>query len=178
MSAQYGNPEQQVDVAGNWFTRFIAAVIDSIPFAIIGWVISWALFWNAGINSGLWRFTVGWGGSLIWLLIWPLFYGIPLFIYSYIMEKGPNAATFGKKLMGLQVQAVGGGKAESSKIMKRNLSKILWFVFLIDVLIGVATQGPDPRQRYFDRIAGTTVVLNKPAFGAASYPPPPPPPPA
>ena len=125
----------------------------------------------------MWHFTIGFGGWLIYLVIFPIFYGIPLFIYSYVMENSVRQATFGKKLMGLQVQAVGGGKANSGQVLKRNLSKILWIVFAIDILIGVATQGPDPRQRYFDRFAGTTVVLNKQAFGAASYPPPPPPPP-
>jgi len=178
MSVQYGSPEQRIDVGNNWLIRFVAALIDSIPFTIVGWIISWAIFWNAGFGSPLWQFVYGWGGWLIWLFIWPLFYGIPLMIYTYVMEKSASQATFGKKLMGLQVQAVGGGKPDSGKVFKRNISKIIWIVFLIDILIGVATHGPDPRQRYFDRLAGTTVVQTKQTFGAASPPPPPPPPPA
>ncbi len=177
MSAQHQKPSQPVDVAGNWFQRFVAAIIDSIPFVIIAYIISWVLFWGAPFNSGIWVFMAGWGGWLIWLLIWPIIYGIPLLIYSYIMEKGPNAATFGKKVMGLKVQAVGGGKANSNQVFKRNVSKILWIVFIIDILIGIATPGPDPRQRYFDRMAGTTVISTKETFGAAAPPPPPPPPP-
>ncbi|MFB3888085.1 MAG: RDD family protein [Candidatus Bathyarchaeia archaeon] len=168
---------QQVDVANNWLQRLVAAIIDSIPFAIVGYIISWVLFFGAGFGSPMWRFVIGWGW-LIWLFIWPLFYGIPLLIYCYVMENGANAATLGKKVMGLQVQAVGGGKAESGKVLKRNLSKILWIIFLIDILLGVATKGPDPRQRYFDRLAGTTVVTTKEVLGAAAPPPPPPPPPA
>jgi hypothetical protein len=70
-----------------------------------------------------------------------------------------------------------GSKAPSNKVLMRNLSKIFWIIFLIDFLIGIATPGPDPRQRYFDRMAGTTVVSVKQVFTAAAPPPPPPPPP-
>jgi len=43
--------------------------------------------------------------------------------------------------------------------------------------VGIVTPGPDRRQKYTDRMAGTTVVQVKQAFAAAAPPPPPPPPP-
>lgn len=173
MANTYQNQAPQVDTANNWFQRIIAAVIDSIPWWIVATILQIVLLSPAMVFGG-WAFGLWW---LIWLFIWPLIYGIPLFIYCYIMENGANAATFGKKIMGLQVQKVGGGKANSGQIMKRNISKILWFVFIIDIVLGFVTQGPDPRQRYFDRMAGTTVISTKDVFGAAAAPPPPPPPP-
>ena len=176
MSTTYQSPDQQTDTASHWLIRFVAALIDSIPFVILAYIISWAIFWNAGFGSPIWQFVYGWGGWLVWLFVWPLFYGIPLFIYSYVMENSASSATFGKKIMHLKVESEKGGKAKSGQVMKRNLSKILWIVFLIDILIGVATHGPDPRQRYFDRMADTTVVHTEQAFGAPPPPPPPPPP--
>jgi ribosomal protein S27AE len=41
--------------------------------------------------------------------------------------------------------------------MIRNVSKIYWIFLLIDLLVGGLTQG-DPRQRFLDRIARTTVT--------------------
>ena len=110
-------------------------------------------------------------------LLVPVFYGLLWVIYSVVLESSASAATLGKRVMGLKVQMLDGSKAPSNKVLMRNLSKIFWIIFLIDFLIGIATPGPDPRQRYFDRIAGTTVVSVKQVFTAAAPPPPPPPPP-
>jgi uncharacterized RDD family membrane protein YckC len=175
MSAEYGNPNQQVDIGMHWLLRIVAALIDSIPWAIIGWVIWWALVWNGtgaplyGTLAGMW-----W---LVYLFLWPLIYGLFFVIYCTVMESSASAATLGKRVMGLKVQMLNGSKAPSNRVLTRNLSKIHWLLFLIDFFIGIATPGPDPRQRYFDRMAGTTVVSVKQAFASVPPPPPPPPPP-
>ena len=79
---------------------------------------------------------------------------------------------------------VNGGKVTTEKAFIRNISKIFWPFLILDWLIGIATAG-DKRQKYTDRIAGTTVVQVRQAFQSAtaapsSTPPPstvPPPPP-
>jgi len=173
MSADYGSATVQVDTGTHWLLRIVAALIDSIPWAIIGWVIWWVLIWGvpgaplAGLGPMWW---------LIWIFLMPVFYGLLFVIYCSVLESSQSAATLGKRLMGFKVQLVKGGKAPSNKVWTRNISKIFWIVFLIDFLIGIATPGPDPRQRYFDRIAGTTVVNVKQAFATVPPPPPPPPP--
>lgn len=48
MSAGPDSPGPQVDMANHWLLRIVAAIIDSIPWAIIGWVIWWALAFNGG----------------------------------------------------------------------------------------------------------------------------------
>jgi uncharacterized RDD family membrane protein YckC len=178
MSSPYSNPNQPVSAASNWFERLVAAIIDSIPWAIIGYIVSYFLFFNVPANAfvAVNSFGAQWWW-LVYFFIWPLIYGIPLLIYSVVMEGGANQATFGKKVMHLQVQTTDGSKPDSGKLLKRNISKILWLIFLIDIIIGLVTKGPDPRQRYFDRIAGTTVVSQKETFGEGPPPPPPPPPP-
>jgi len=173
MSTQYGSTGQQVDMGNHWLLRIVAAIIDGIPWAIIGWIIWYFLVINPGAPLSVTFSALWW---LVWVLLYPLVYGLFLVIYSTIMEASSGAATLGKRLMGLKVQMLDGSKVMFNKALMRNISKIFWPILIIDWLIGIATPGPDPRQRYFDRIAGTTVVSVKQAFGPAAPPPPPPPP--
>lgn len=154
----------QVDM-NHWLLRLLAIIIDSIPFAIVVSIIFWALVW-----STWW----GWGWGY-WLL-WPFVFGI-LEIFYFIFMETSSGATIGKKLLGLQVQMLDGSKITFDKALIRNISKIYWLFLLLDWLVGIVTPGPDPRQKYTDRIAGTTVISVKQVFAAAAPPPPPPPPP-
>jgi uncharacterized RDD family membrane protein YckC len=160
MSADNRTTAAQVDMGTNWLLRFVAALIDSIPWVVIGLVLWWVL----AQALTLW---------LVYTFLIPILYGLFYVIYGTIMESSAMAATLGKRVMGLKVQMLSGGKAPLNKVLTRNISKIFWIIFLIDILLGIATHGPDPRQRYFDRIAGTTVVSVKQAI--ANVPPPPPP---
>jgi uncharacterized RDD family membrane protein YckC len=178
MSASYPTPPPAA-VQNNWGPRLVAAIIDSLPWWIVSSVITLVLLnpwtaYNPFFQAAPFAVTYWW---LVDFFILPLIYGVPLFIYSVMMEGGSGKATLGKKFMHLQVETVDGGKADSGKIVKRNISKIFWIVFIIDIIIGVSTHGSDPRQRYFDRFAGTTVVSVVSSSGAMSPPPPPPPPP-
>ena len=45
----------------------------------------------------------------------------------------------------------------------RNISKLFWYILLpLDLLLGFFTYG-DPRQRFSDRVFGTTIVSAQPA---------------
>jgi uncharacterized RDD family membrane protein YckC len=173
MSTGYEGTGVQTDMGTHWLLRIVAAIIDSIPWAIVGWVFWWVLVWN-GTGAPLYK-AIGGLGWLIYPFLIPLFYGLLYVIYCTVMESSASAATLGKRVMGLKVQLLHGGKAPSGKVFTRNISKIFWVIFLIDILIGIATPGPDPRQRYFDRIAGTTVISVRQTFAPAPPPPPPPP---
>jgi uncharacterized RDD family membrane protein YckC len=173
MSTGYGSTGVQVDMGTHWLLRIVAALIDSIPWAIVASVLWWVLVWN-GTGAPLYQTFAGFWW-LVWFFLVPAFYGLLFIIYCVVMESSASAATLGKKLMGLKVQMLNGSKATSNKVLTRNISKIHWIIFLLDFLIGIATPGPDPRQRYFDRIAGTTVINVKQAFTSAPPPPPPPP---
>jgi len=172
MSTQYGSTGSQVDMGTHWLYRIVAALIDSIPWAIIGWVIWYVLVFNPGAPLAA---ALGGFWWLVWIFLVPIFYGLLWVIYCTVMESSASAATLGKRVMGLKVQMLNGSKAPSNKVLTRNISKILWIIFLIDFLVGIATPGPDPRQRYFDRMAGTVVISVRQAFAQAPPPPPPPP---
>ena len=172
MSTGYGSTGQQVDMGSHWLLRIVAAIIDGIPWAVIVYIIFYIVIWR----DWRWFIWLGWFGSWWWLL-WFLIWGIISIPYFMVMEASSWQASLGKKVMGLQVQMLDGSKAPFGKTFMRNISKIFWPILLIDWIIGIATPGPDRRQRYFDRIAGTTVVSVKEVFAPAPPPPPPPPPP-
>jgi uncharacterized RDD family membrane protein YckC len=153
----------QIDL-GHWLIRLIALIIDSIPLSIIAYAIFWLVivpFWFVWLG---------------WVLIFPLLYGILALLYFIIMEV-TFGATIGKKILGLEVQMTNGGRVTSDKSFIRNISKLFWILLFLDWLVAIVTPGPDPRQKYTDRIAGTTVVSIKQVFGGQPQPPPPPPPP-
>lgn len=125
----------------HWIKRFAAILIDGIILAIIAWVIFWIL-----------RFPLGWG----WGLGWSLLFGVIFFLYSTVMEMS-SGSTLGKHLMNLRVISLH-GQLDSSAAFLRNISKIFWVFLLLDWLIGFITDG-DPKQRFLDRYAGTTVIV-------------------
>lgn len=160
----------QSDMMNIWLMRFLALLIDSIIMGIIAYVIVIFVIFPL-LFSGAW-WWLGWGS---WLFI-PLIMGLFEILYFTIMEVS-SGATLGKKVIGLQVQTTSGGRVTFDKAFIRNISKIYWLFLLLDWLIAVASPGSDPRQKYTDRIAGTTVVSTKSGLlsGAAAPPPPPPP---
>jgi len=161
----------------HWLLRFVAFIIDSIiigiPAAIIYYFVIIPIIWpSTYLGYGFY-----YGGAPWWsfILLWFLL-GILELLYFVFMDAS-SGATLGKKILGLQVQMVNGSKVAFDKAFIRNISKIFGPFLLLDWIMGVATAGPDQRQKYTDRIAGTTVVSVKPAFSSAATPPPPPPPP-
>jgi uncharacterized RDD family membrane protein YckC len=155
----------------HWLSRFLAFVIDSIIIGIVAYVIYYfvilSLLWSGG-----WWFWFGWGFYLVLFFLM----GILELLYFAVMEAS-YGATLGKKVFGLQVQMVNGSKVTFDKAFIRNVSKIFGLFLLLDWILGIVTSGPDQRQKYTDRIAGTTVVSVKQVFSFVATPPPPPPPP-
>ena len=157
----------QPDMMNIWLMRFLALLIDSIVLGIIvGVIYVVVVFWL--IAGGGWFLWYSW-------LVLPFVLGILSLLYFPVMESS-SGATLGKKLIGLQVQTTSGGRVTFDKALIRNISKIHGLFLFLDWLIAVASPGPDPRQKYTDRIAGTTVVSVKAGFASGAVPPPPPPP--
>ena len=144
----------------HWLLRLVAFIIDSIIIAIVASIIFFA------------------GGFWLWwaYLAFPFLFGILEILYFVFMEVN-YGATLGKRILGLEVQTVNGSRVTFDKAFIRNVSKIFGLFLLLDWILGIVTSGPDQRQKYTDRIAGTTVVSVKQAFASVATPPPPPPPP-
>jgi uncharacterized RDD family membrane protein YckC len=145
----------------HWLLRLIAFIIDSIIIAIPAWIIWFFISLTAVFTESYFFFI--YGG---WLIL-PLILGIIEVLYFVLLDVYWSA-TIGKRVLGLQVKMVNGGKVPFDKAFIRNISKIYWLFVVLDWLIGVITPG-DRRQKYTDRIAGTIVVSVRQAF---STPPP------
>jgi uncharacterized RDD family membrane protein YckC len=157
---------EQIDFT-HWLYRLIAYIIDSIIIGIPAAIIYFVVILAAIVAN---PFIIVYGG---WLIL-PFLFGILQFLYFMILDTAWGG-TIGKRVMGLQVQMVNGGKASYGKSFIRNISKIYGLFLFLDWLIGVVTTG-DKRQKYTDRIAGTIVIQARQAFQSTPPPPPPPPP--
>jgi len=135
------------ELQSHWIKRIIAVVIDAVLLAV---VVSVILF-PVGIMAAF-----GFLGSWYYAFVFPFFVGVLCILYFSFMESS-YGGTVGKKIMNLKVTTADGDQASMDKAFIRNLSKIFWLLLIIDVFLGLATPG-DPRQKYTDRIAGTTVV--------------------
>ena len=153
----------------HWIYRLIAYIIDSIIIAIPTYIV-WFIITLAVSFSPLSFFAV-YGLAIVF----PFILGIIEVLYFAVLDV-MWGATIGKRILGLQVQMVNGGKVPFGKAFIRNISKIYWIFLLLDWLIGVFSTG-DKRQKFTDRFTGTNVIQIKQAFGSMSTPPPPPPPP-
>ena len=135
----------------HWLLRLIAYIIDSIIILIPTWIIWFFITLSLIFAESVFFFA--WGA---WLIL-PLILGI-IEVFYFVLLDVYWGATIGKRVLGLHVQMVNGGKVPVDKAFIRNISKIYWLFLILDWLIGVATPGADRRQKYTDRIAGTTVV--------------------
>lgn len=122
----------------HWIRRFFAFVIDAVIIFAIGLIFAIRL----SFLTWAW-FVIG----AYWGVIW--------FVYSMLLET-VFGATIGKRIAALRVVAID-GNLNLGHTLIRNLSKVFGIVFLADLIVGGVTQG-DPRQRFFDRIARTTVT--------------------
>jgi uncharacterized RDD family membrane protein YckC len=84
--------------------------------------------------------------------------GFTWFIYSTVSESR-TGSSLGKRALGLIVVSTDGPMTFSKGIV-RNVPKMFWYLFLpIDILVGLAVS-KDPRQRWVDGVAGTTVTTS------------------
>ena len=155
----------QIDF-GHWVLRFIALLIDAIILGIIAAILFFALLIPIALASALSGGFAAWG----WTALYPLVVGVLMVLYFLVLDVSWGG-TVGKRVLGLRVQTVNGGRITYSQSLLRNISKIYWLLLLLDWIVGLLTSGADRRQKYSDRIAGTTVVQTSQPFASISSPP-------
>jgi uncharacterized RDD family membrane protein YckC len=140
----------------HWIKRVIAFIIDSIALVIAYCILAMIIFLPLLISAILtWNFGTLWYGG--WLGF-PFILGVLSVLYFSFAES-MYGQTLGKRIMGLKVTTMDGRMPSLEKTIIRNLSKIYWVLLLLDVFGGLITQG-EPRQKFSDRIAGTTVTTS------------------
>ena len=153
--------DMQIDL-GHWLLRLIAYIIDGVIIAIIVGIL-WVILFLPFLLVG--AFFASWG----WTLVFPFVVGLLMVLYFLYAEVNWGG-TLGKRILGLRVQTVKGGRITYGQSFIRNISKIHPLLLLLDWLIGIVTPG-DKRQKYSDRMAGTVVVQASQAFASITPPP-------
>ncbi len=120
----------------HWLRRFVAIVIDAFIIYVPIWIISAVLA----------RY-----GFVLFLIS-----GVVFFLYTAFFDLAIGG-TFGKMMMRLKVVSVKGG-LDLPQAFMRNISKIIALLLLLDWIIGMALDTTDPRQKWTDQLAGTSVI--------------------
>jgi uncharacterized RDD family membrane protein YckC len=121
----------------HWFRRFVAIVLD----AVIIYLPMWLLFT---------------------LLGYPYFYpgllsGVLLFLYCALLDTAIGG-TVGKLILHLKAVPTS-GKMSFPQALMRDVSKIFVVFLLLDWIVGMAVDTNDPRQKWTDQIARTSVIV-------------------
>ena len=134
----------------HWIRRLFAYIIDAIILFVVVSIVLIVAIPFAWLTAGFGGVFFGFG-ALVYLLFALLYWTV---------QEGFWGATIGKRVVNLRVVGTS-GPMDLVKAGIRNISKIYWLFLLLDWLVGLATEG-DPRQKFMDRFAGTTVVRTDP----------------
>ncbi len=121
----------------HWVRRFAAIVID----ALIIYVPISLLFRVLGTP-----------------LLFPWFLTGGLFFLCCALFDATIGGTVGKMLLRLKTVSMT-GKIDLAQAIMRNVSKVFAIFLLLDWVIGMAVDTKDPRQKWTDQLAKTSVML-------------------
>jgi uncharacterized RDD family membrane protein YckC len=97
---------------------------------------------------------------IIWLLGWFLVRNF----YFIVMEMGPRAATFGKRMIGIRVVARSGARLTADAVIARNLMREVEFYLPLSFLIANAAQGTGDSLATLFGLLWTGIFLFFPLF--------------
>ncbi len=124
----------------HWIRRFIGYVIDLLISSFMVYMIFYVLAVSL-LDTSM-------------LLYFPMTAGMVQVFYSAVLEY-TNKKTLGKQIMNLRVEYLK-HRFDMADALIRNISKLHGILVLLDWMIGMLSEG-DPRQRYLDRLADTTI---------------------
>ncbi len=134
----------------------IAFIIDSIILLVVLAIVNAVLALALLVPSLIFSFDLfgglfsGFSALLGLAIVWGY----------YTLFEGSMSATIGKRVMDLRVRSLR-SRMSFTKAFVRNFTKawipIIGLLFLLDLILGLVTEG-DPRQRFSDVVADTSVV--------------------
>jgi uncharacterized RDD family membrane protein YckC len=122
----------------HWLKRFVAILLDAI-IVYVPTVVFISVIGGRYVSAGLLS-------------------GVFLFLYSGLFDFAIGG-TIGKRLMRMKAVSMKGSLTLSQALM-RNASKIFAPLLLIDWVIGMAVDTHDPRQKWTDQLAHTSVIVH------------------
>ncbi|SHH13474.1 Uncharacterized membrane protein YckC, RDD family [Thermosyntropha lipolytica DSM 11003] len=141
--APYASPSAEMAFVGVGL-RFIALVIDSFVFFVLGYVIAF-------ITGNTTADGYAMEGA-------PAFLMFIIGIAYFVLMEGKTGGTLGKLALGLRVRKVDGSPCSITDALVRNILRIIDFLPFF-YLLGIILIWTSPRkQRLGDRVARTVVV--------------------
>jgi uncharacterized RDD family membrane protein YckC len=121
----------------HWLRRFVALVIDAlviyVPLSLLSWAVHWGLLFPFFVMGGI------------------------FFLYCALFDMVVGG-TVGKMLLRLKTVSTS-GQINIAQALMRNVTKVFWPLLLIDWILGLAVDTQDPRQKWTDQVARTSVML-------------------
>jgi uncharacterized RDD family membrane protein YckC/phage FluMu protein Com len=160
MRDYYGEEEQVFEVSpvgsGYWGARTVAYIIDSI-------FIAFPLLLFAYIFGGI-GILIAPLGNILFVIIFMLLFGFLQVIYfSFLEGTGEKSYTIGKALMNLEVISLDGNIVTGGQAFRRNASKLLKILLLIDIIAGRGSaRREDYSQKASDISARTAIGVVQP----------------
>ncbi|UCH90085.1 MAG: RDD family protein [Thermoplasmata archaeon] len=138
---------------GFWGARTVAFIIDSI-------FIAFPLLLFVYVLGGL-GMLLNPLGNWLYVLIFMLIFGFLQVIYFTFLEgTGEKSYSIGKALMNLEVISLDGGPVTGGQAFKRNASKLLKILLLIDIIAGSSSaRREDYSQKSSDISARTAIQV-------------------
>jgi len=144
--------QEETRFAGLWF-RFLALLGDFLLFCAVFFPIT-------RLTRGVWVMSAAdhrWSHGLF--ITDPVCIAFLAIMILYFMSlEGLMGVTFGKWVVGLRVERVGGGKPGLIKGLLRNVLRIVDGLPAFNILGIVLILTSAERARFGDRIAGTRVI--------------------
>ena len=133
---------------GYWISRLIALVVDVVIIAVVVGILGLIGFASFLLSGGIIRTFFFGPFALVAAII--------IILYFPVLES-VRGATIGKQVLGLKVVSKSGSHPTFGEALIRNVSKIYWFLLLLDVIVGLALS-KGYQQKYSDSLVGTSVV--------------------
>ncbi len=109
-------------------------------------------------------FTIGLTSAEIALIVWMLGFFLVRNFYFILMEMGPRAATFGKRMAGLRVVARSGERLTADRVIARNMMREIEFYLPLSFLFAGSAEGSVDALTGLAGLAWTCVFLFFPMF--------------
>ena len=122
----------------HWLKRLVAIVLDALL-----------------VYTPIMAFSTVFGGQYFGA---GLFSGVALFLYASLFDFSAGG-TVGKMVMHMKTVPIV-GEMTLSRALLRNFTKIFGLLLLLDWVIGMAVETRDPRQKWTDQVAHTSVIVH------------------
>lgn len=108
--------------------------------------------------------AIGLTGAEIALIVWLLGFFLLRNFYFVLMEMGPRAATFGKRIAGLRVVARSGERLTADRVIARNMMREIEFYLPLSFLFSDSAEGGGDALTGLAGLAWTCLFLFFPFF--------------